>query len=198
MSLMTNWLVHNDFENCFIILISLILILDCVEVTKVCWIVLKCVKSVAKFKSVVALPMTYVFKGSLVFNNLRKYCDLCVHGFHFPGKHVCLNRWILQWRHNERDGVSNHQHHHCLLNRLFRSRSKKTSKLRVNGLCAGNSPETGEFHAQMASNGENVSIWWRHHVPVWNSRDPNSVNMPSADGLTLDGARLSAGTVLTF
>ena len=28
----------------------------------------------------------------------------------------------------------------CLLNRLFRCRSKKTSKLRVTGLCAGNSP----------------------------------------------------------
>ena len=23
---------------------------------------------------------------------------------------------------------------------------------------------TGEFPAQMASNAENVSIWWRHHV----------------------------------
>ena len=42
--------------------------------------------------------------------------------------------------------------------------SKKTSKLRVTGLCAGNSPETGEFPAQMASNAENVSIWWRRHV----------------------------------
>ena len=26
----------------------------------------------------------------------------------------------------------------------------------------GNSPVTGEFPAQMASNVENVSIWWRH------------------------------------
>ena len=51
-----------------------------------------------------------------------------------------------------------------LLNRLFRRRSKKTSKLCVAGLCAGNSPVTGEFPAQMASNGENVSIWWRHHA----------------------------------
>ena len=41
---------------------------------------------------------------------------------------------------------------------------KKTSKLSVTGLCAGNSPTTGEFPAQMASNAENVSIWWRHHV----------------------------------
>ena len=69
----------------------------------------------------------------------------------------------LQWRHNGRDSVSNHQPLHCLLNRLFRRRSKKTSKLRVTGLCAGNSPGTGEFPAQMASYAENVSIWWRHH-----------------------------------
>ena len=69
----------------------------------------------------------------------------------------------LQWRHNGLDGVSNHQPHHCLLSRLFGRISKKTSKLRVTGLCAGNSPGTGEFPAQMAYNGENVSIWWRHH-----------------------------------
>ena len=52
----------------------------------------------------------------------------------------------------------------CLLNRLFRRRSKKTSKLRVNGLCEGNSPVTDEFSAQRASNVENVFIWWRHHA----------------------------------
>ena len=41
---------------------------------------------------------------------------------------------------------------------------KKTSKLRVTGLCEGNSPVTDEFPAQRAaSNAENVSIWWRHH-----------------------------------
>ena len=46
----------------------------------------------------------------------------------------------------------------------FKRRSKKTSKLRVTSLCAGNSPGTGEFPAEMASNAENVSIWWHHHV----------------------------------
>ena len=65
----------------------------------------------------------------------------------------------LEWRHNGRDSVSNHQTHNCLLNRL----SRRRSKLRVTGLCVGNSPGTGEFPAQMASNAENVSIWWRHH-----------------------------------
>ena len=69
----------------------------------------------------------------------------------------------LQWIHNGCDSVSNHQPYHCLLNGLFRRRSKKTSKLRVTGLCAGNSPVIGEFPAQMASNAENVSNWWHHH-----------------------------------
>ena len=45
----------------------------------------------------------------------------------------------------------------------LRHRSQKTSKLRVTGLCEGNSPVTAEFPAQKASNAENVSIWWRHH-----------------------------------
>ena len=52
---------------------------------------------------------------------------------------------------------------HCLLNRLFRRRLKKTSKPRVTGLCAANSPVTGEFPALMTSYAEDVSIWWRHH-----------------------------------
>ena len=66
--------------------------------------------------------------------------------------------YTLQWRHNERDGISNHQRHDCLLNPLFMRRSMKTSKLHVTGLCEGNSPVTGEFPAQKASNAENVSI----------------------------------------
>ena len=53
-------------------------------------------------------------------------------------------RWVevcaLRWRHNDHDSVSNYQPHGCLLNRLFRRRSKKTSKFRVTGLCVGNSP----------------------------------------------------------
>ena len=46
---------------------------------------------------------------------------------------------------------------------FFMRRSKKISQLRVTGLFVGNSPVTDEFPAQMASNAENVSIWWRHH-----------------------------------
>ena len=61
----------------------------------------------------------------------------------------------LQWRNNRRDGVSNHRRDDCLLNRLFRCRSNKTSTFRVTGLCARNSPVTGEFLAQKASTAEN-------------------------------------------
>ena len=75
----------------------------------------------------------------------------------------------LQWRHNEQDGVSTHQPHDCLLNCLFSHRSKKTSKLRVTGLCEGNSLVTGEFPTQRASNGENFSIWWCHHVKFYSN-----------------------------
>ena len=70
----------------------------------------------------------------------------------------------LQWRHNERDGVSNHEPHGRLIKRLFRRRSRKASKLRVTGFCEGNSPVTGGFPAQKFSDVKNVSIWWRHNV----------------------------------
>ena len=46
----------------------------------------------------------------------------------------------LQWRHNERNGVSTHRCLDCFLNRLFRRRSKEPSKLHVTGLCAENTP----------------------------------------------------------
>ena len=74
--------------------------------------------------------------------------------------------WTLQWRHNERDDVSNHQPGDCFLNRLFRRRSKKILdyiKAPRHWSLWGNSPVTGEFPTQRASNAEKVSIWWRHH-----------------------------------
>ena len=77
---------------------------------------------------------------------------------------ICLFRvYALQWRQDERDGVSNNRRIDCLLNRLFRHRSEKTSKLRVTGLCEGNPPVTGGFPSQKDNNAENASIWWRHH-----------------------------------
>ena len=79
-------------------------------------------------------------------------------------KHCQMDIYSLHWRHNGRDGVSNHQPPDCFLNCLFRHKPKKTSKLRATGLCEGNSPVTGELPAQRVSNAENASIWWRHHV----------------------------------
>ena len=70
----------------------------------------------------------------------------------------------LQWRHNERAGVSNHRRLDRLLNRLFRRGSKKISKLRVTGFREGNSSVTGQFPAQRSNNAENVSIWWLYHA----------------------------------
>ena len=64
----------------------------------------------------------------------------------------------LQWRRNGCADVSNHQTHDCLLKRLFRRRSKKTSKLCVTAFV------TDDFRAQRGSSAGNVSIWWRHHV----------------------------------
>ena len=96
------------------------------------------------------------------FNNITHYSDTSsvIKTLNFTDR-----TFPLQWRHNEHDGVSNHQHHDCLLNRLFRRRSKKISKLCASGLCEGNSPVTSEFHTKMTSNVEKVAFLWRHHVP---------------------------------
>ena len=81
-----------------------------------------------------------------------------------------------QWRHNERNGVSNHRHLHCLLNCWFRRRSKKMSKLCVTGLCAGNSTVTGEFPAQRVSNAENKNVSIDDFIMLWEVRLQNGAN----------------------
>ena len=57
-----------------------------------------------------------------------------------PFQHFSYIIIALQWHHNACDGISNHPPLDCLLNHLCRRRSKEISKLRVTGLCAGNSP----------------------------------------------------------
>ena len=123
----------------------------------------------------------YQIEGSSLNNGVRNpNAKICY--WNIMHKLNELRRWFskvpcstLRWRHNDGDSVSNHQPHDCLLSCLFGRTSKKTSKLRVTGLCVGNSPGTGEFPAQMASNAENVSIWWRHHELLrslkWNHLD---------------------------
>ena len=88
----------------------------------------------------------------------------------------------LRWRHNDHNGISNHQPHHCLFNCLFGRTSKKTSKLRVTGLCAGNLPGP-----------VNSPYKW----PVTRKMFPfdDVITLP-ADVLVPNSARPLAGTVL--
>ena len=87
----------------------------------------------------------------------------------------------LQWRYNERDGVSSHRCLDFLLNRLLRRRSKKISKLCVTGFCEGfyrwpvSSPHKGSVmrktfptypaHAQPT----NLHIWQEAHSNKYDS-----------------------------
>ena len=77
----------------------------------------------------------------------------------------------LQRRHNGRNGISNHWCVHCLLSCLFRRRSKKISKLRVTGLCEGNSQVTGKNSSHKGPETQKMfpkiddvimSAWWQH------------------------------------
>ena len=51
----------------------------------------------------------------------------------------------LQLRHNERDGVSNHQPHYCLLNRIYKARIKEKNKAQRHWPLCGEFPGDGEF-----------------------------------------------------
>ena len=120
--------------------------------------------------SVLPSKIFFIFSSTLVLTSsigvvfILSICEAMDFLWYAEYSIECTRSFItsLQIRHNGRDGVSNHQRLECLFNRLFRCSSKKTSKLRVTVRCEGNSPATGEFPAQMASNAENVSIWWRH------------------------------------
>ena len=97
----------------------------------------------------------------------KSISDSQYHGCWWPGNtrlQMAKGPKALQWRYNERNDVLNHRRLVCLFNRLFKPDKKKMSKLRITGLCEGNSAVTGEFPARRASNAENVSNWWRHHV----------------------------------
>ena len=92
-------------------------------------------------------------------------------------KHTAYVCRPLQRRHNQSKGVSNHQRPDCLLNGLFRRRSKNTK-------AHHHWPLWGEFTGDLwisitrASNAENISIWWRHHVIEISHPKPNSDASP--------------------
>ena len=93
-----------------------------------------------------------------LFTAIHIFCDVW-----FDVYRQAFASQTLQWHHNDLDGVLNHRRPNCLLDRLFRPRSKKISKFHVRGFGEGNPPATGGFPSQRASNAENSSIWWRHH-----------------------------------
>ena len=86
---------------------------------------------------------------------------------------ICLGKLSLQWRYNERNDVSNRQRHDCLLNRLFWDRSKKTSKLRVTGLCDRwpvNSQHKGPVTREMLPFDDVIMCW---ALSRWRSPNPS-------------------------
>ena len=96
-----------------------------------------------------AMWVVYINKTESIYKYVAKRTGEGDHIRHRDNNANVINPdSTLQWRHNEPDSVSDHQPHGCLLNRLFRRRSQKTSKLRVTGLSAWNSPVTGEFPAK--------------------------------------------------
>ena len=100
---------------------------------------------------------------------------------HCPGQHTeelctnpvlsCAFLWFgtLQWHHNESHGVSNYRRLHCLLNGWFRRRLKKTSNIRVTGLCAGNSsvnsPHKGPVTQKMFPFDDGTMNWCLYPYP---------------------------------
>ena len=114
----------------------------------------------------------------LIYICIYMYMADCFSTVTFKHTYVWSFHMLLPWRHNERDGVSNHRRLHCLLNCWFRRRSKNTWKLRVTGLCAVNSPVTDAFRSvfpfddvimqytfpSMAASVENVRVIWKIHI----------------------------------
>ena len=124
------------------------------------------------FSEILIRIQTFSFTKMHLKMSSAKWRPFCL-GFNvFRAIHICSfnSSWIRFCCHNYSEiwtRVSSwllKAPRDCLLNRLFRRGSKKTSKVRITGLCVGNSPVIGEFPAQMASNAENVSIYWRHHA----------------------------------
>ena len=108
----------------------------------------------------------------------------------------------LQWCHHECTCMSNNWHLLCFLNRSFRRRSKKISKLRVTGPCEENPLVTSGFPSQRPTYAENISVWWCQHALTlkycrllkfsmmkWKDFLSQIVNIIAADGLAMAGPR---------
>ena len=104
--------------------------------------------------------LTHMCGSEQVHLCFLKWLLFCKVISHYLNQYWHVVNRALQWRHNGHDGVSNHQPYDCLLNRLFRRRSKKTSKLCVTGLCGGEFTDDRwiDFPAQRASNADFFSF----------------------------------------
>ena len=75
---------------------------------------------------------------------------------------------ILSWHFNYSDVIMARWRLNSPASRLFTQpfipgQIKESIKAPRHWPLCGNSPVTGELTAQMGSNAENISIWWRHH-----------------------------------
>ena len=113
----------------------------------------------------------------------------------------------LQWRHNERDGVPNHRRLDYSLDHLFNRRSKKTSKLRVTGLCEGNqrrpvdSPHKGPVPRKMFPFDDAImktfitasrATYWVSVVGMWRLTKDNESSLIYSDYASDDGTYSSS------
>ena len=131
------------------------------------------------------------YQKHISWDVLYKWMGICKTFIMLPYKTMLLassyHSISLLWRHNEHDSVSYHQPRGCLLDRLFRRRSKKTSKLRVTGLCVGNSPgpvnspHKGPVTRKMFPFDDVIMCWPR----------PRKKHHPSSLNLTIFIARLN-------
>ena len=114
------------------------------------------------YKCLIFIQLNLTALGKYMCNNLWLFKWFWCLSFHSPK--VNEGQWSLQWRHNGRNSLLKSPASPLFTQPFIQVQIKETSKLCITGLCAGNSPVTGEFPAQTASNAENVSIWWRQHV----------------------------------
>ena len=128
-------------------------------------LLLKCRAMLHCFCSSSSLCM-YTLVGALGLKRWIKCLSIYLSTSHKEG----IIYWVvtLQWCHNEHDGVSNYRRRDCSPNRLFGNIKTPCHWLLWGKL---NSPVSGGFSAQRASNAEHVSIWWHHRdLPqVWDN-----------------------------
>ena len=98
--------------------------------------------------------VTLSFLSQLMYTTQHTHF-VTTHGF---PSYSALRPMTLQWRHNDHDSVSNHQHHVVIQTQI-----KENTKVPCHWPLCGDFTGTGDFPAQRASYAENVSIWWRHH-----------------------------------